>query len=88
MGSHIAHLEQLCELHAKLGEEQERLQQLRHVLEQEAAGRAPDGGARAKSRDVHHRIMEDVRAEPLPPFHRASQILVAATILLRTMPNP
>lgn len=42
-GSHVAHLEQLQELHAKLGEEQQRLQQLRQVLEKEAAGKALDG---------------------------------------------
>lgn len=42
-GSHVAHLKQLRELHAKLGEEQQRLQQLRQVLEKEAAGKALGG---------------------------------------------
>jgi hypothetical protein len=36
--SQIAHLEQLHELHAKLGDELEWLQQLGHVHEQEAVG--------------------------------------------------
>lgn len=44
LGTQSVHLEQLHELHAKLEEEQERLQQLRHVLEQETVGQAPDGG--------------------------------------------
>jgi hypothetical protein len=83
----MAHLEQLHELHTKLGEEQKRLQQLRQVLEWEAARRAPDEGARAKARDVHRRIMEDVEVEALLAFHRAIQNLVAVAILLRTMPE-
>jgi hypothetical protein len=45
-------------------EEQQRLQQLRQVLEREAAGKALEEGAR----DIHHRIMEDVEAEPLYHF--------------------
>jgi hypothetical protein len=44
----MAHLEQLHELHTKLGEEQRWLQHLRQVLEREAAGRASDEGARAR----------------------------------------
>jgi hypothetical protein len=84
----MAHLKQLHELHAKLGEEQQRLQQLRQVLEREAAGKALDEGARAKARDIHHRIMEDVEAEAPLSFHRASQNLSATTILLCTMPEP
>jgi hypothetical protein len=42
VGSQDTHLEQLCELHTKLREEQEQLQQLQHILEQKAIGRAPD----------------------------------------------
>jgi hypothetical protein len=48
----VAHLEQLRELHNKLGEVQQCLQQLRQALEREAASKALDGGARAKARDV------------------------------------
>jgi hypothetical protein len=44
----MAHLEQLRELHAKLSEEQRRLQQLRQVLKREATGRAPNEGARSR----------------------------------------
>jgi hypothetical protein len=39
----VAHLEQLRELHNKLREEQQQLQQLRQALEREAAGKALDG---------------------------------------------
>jgi hypothetical protein len=84
----MGHLEQLRELHAKLGEDQQRLQQLQQVLEREAAGKVLDEGARAKARDVHHRIMEDAEAKAPPAFHRASQNLTAAAILLRTMSEP
>jgi hypothetical protein len=88
LGSHEAHLEQLRELHGKLGEEQQRLQQLRQTLEGEAAGKALDGGVRAKARDVPRRIEEDAAAvEPLV-LNRASQSLAAAALLLRTMPEP
>jgi hypothetical protein len=59
----MAHLEQFCELHAKLREEQQQLQQIRRVLEMEAAGKVLDEGARAKAHDVHRRIMEDAEAE-------------------------
>jgi hypothetical protein len=74
MRNHIDHLEQLCELHAKLREEQQRLQQLRQVLEREAAGRDPNEGARAKARDVHCCIMEDGEVEAHPTFHKASNV--------------
>jgi hypothetical protein len=40
LGSHVAHHEQLRELHNKLGEEKQRLQQLRQAFEGEAAGKA------------------------------------------------
>lgn len=79
-GSHIAHLEQLREINAKLEEEQQQLQQLWQVLEQEVVGRAPDGAARAKSHNVHCRIMEDAGARPPPAFHRANQNLAATAI--------
>ena len=49
---------------------------------------SPNGGARARSRDVHHRIVEDAGAEQPLVFNRASQNLAAAAILLRTMPKP
>jgi hypothetical protein len=51
-GSHMAHLKQLRELHDRLGEEQQWLQQLRQALERESAEKTLDGGARAKARDV------------------------------------
>jgi hypothetical protein len=68
----MAHLEKLYELHAKLREEQQRMQQLRQVLDREAAGKALDEGARAKACDVHCHIMEDAKAKAPLAFHRAS----------------
>ena len=88
VGSQDAQLEQLREIQAKLDEEQARLRQLQQVLEHERAGRALDGGARARSRDVQNRIIEDAGADQPPVFNRASQNLAAAAILLRTMPEP
>jgi hypothetical protein len=88
LGSHMAHLEQPCELHAKLGEEHQWLQRLRQVLEREAASKVLDEGACAKARDVHRHIMEDVVADAPLAFHRASQNLTTIVILLRTMRKP
>jgi hypothetical protein len=71
-----------------LGEEHQRLQPFRQVLESEAAGKVLDEGACAKACDVHHCIMEEAEAEAPPLFHNASQNLIVAAILLRTMPEP
>jgi hypothetical protein len=49
--------------------------------------KALNGGARAKARDVQHRIEEDVDATASPVLNRASQSLAAAALLLRTMPK-
>ena len=68
----MAHLEKLRELHDKLGEEQQRLQQLQQALEREAVGKILDGGTYAKARDVEHRIMEDAEAAAPPDLNRAS----------------
>jgi hypothetical protein len=87
-GSRDAHLEQLQEMHDKLGEEQQRLQQLRQALEGEATGKALNGGARAKARNVLHRIEDDAEAAEPPALNRASQSLAAAVLLLCTMPEP
>jgi hypothetical protein len=86
--SHMAHLEQLRELYNKLGEEQQRLQQLRKALEREAPGKALDGGTRAKAHDVQRHIMEDADAAAPPVLNQASQSLAAATLLLHTMLEP
>jgi hypothetical protein len=51
-GSHLAHLEQLQELHDKLEEEQQRLQHLQQALERESAGKTLDEGTRVKARDI------------------------------------
>jgi hypothetical protein len=87
-GSHVAHLEQLRELHNKLREEQQRLQQLRQALEREATSKALDGGAQAKAREIQGRIEEDANVVTPLVLNRASQSLVAAALLLYTMPEP
>jgi hypothetical protein len=87
-GGQDTQLEQLREIQAKLDEEMERLMQLRQNLEQEWAGRALDGGARHRARDVQHRIIDDARAGLPPTFNGASQNLAAAAMLIRTMPEP
>jgi hypothetical protein len=88
LGSHEAHLKQLQQLHDKLGEEQQRLQQLQQALEGEAAGKALDGGAQAKARDVLCHIEEDTDAVEPPVLNRASHSLAAASLLLYTTPEP
>jgi uncharacterized protein YhaN len=88
LGSHEAHLRQLRQLHDKLEEEQQRLQQLRQALEGEAAGKALDGGARTKARDVLRHIEEDADAAELLVLNRASQSLAVSSLLLHTMPKP
>jgi hypothetical protein len=75
-------------MQAKLDEETGRLVQLRQNIEQEWVGRALVGGARHRARDVQRRIIDDVRAGLPPAFNGAGQNLVAAAMLLRTMPEP
>jgi hypothetical protein len=65
---HMAHIEQLHELHAKLGGKNNNGYNIFDKFLGEAAGRAPDGGARAKARDVYRCIMEDAEAEGPRPF--------------------
>jgi hypothetical protein len=88
VGGQGTQLEQLYEMQAKLDEETGRLVQLRQNIEQEWAGRALAGGARHRARDVQHRIIDDVGAGLPSSFSRAGQNLVAAAMLLRTMPEP
>jgi DNA-binding transcriptional MerR regulator len=80
-------LEQIRELQDRLDEERENLRLLHQTLEHERAARAHGGGARERARDVNRRIVEDRAVEP-PVFGRASQNVVAATMLLRNMPEP
>jgi hypothetical protein len=87
-GGQGTQLEQLREMQAKLDEETGRLVQLRQNLEQEWAGRALVGGARHRARDVQRCIIDDARAGLPPAFNGADQNLAAATMLLRTMPEP
>jgi hypothetical protein len=76
-----AQLEQIQELQAMLNEERENLRLLHQTLEQEHTAYARGGGARERARDVNRRIIEDRAGEP-PVFNRASQNIIAATMLL------
>jgi hypothetical protein len=88
VGGQDTQLEQLREVQAKLDEEAGRLVQLRQNIKQEWAGQALAGGARHQARDVQRRIIDDARAGLPPAFSGAGQNLVAAAMLLRTMPEP
>jgi cell division protein FtsI/penicillin-binding protein 2 len=70
-----------------LNEEQENLCLLQQTLERERAAHTRGEGARERARDVNRRIIEDQAGEPLV-FNQASQNVVAATMLLRNMPEP
>jgi hypothetical protein len=87
-GGQETQLEQLREMQAKLDEEAGRLVQLWQNIEQEWAGQALAEGARHRAQNVQRRIVDDARAMPPPAFNGAGQILVAAAMLLRTMPEP
>jgi tyrosyl-tRNA synthetase len=80
-------LEQIHELQDMLDEERENLRLLQQTLEHEHAARAHGRGAQERARDVNRRIVEDRAVEP-PVFDRASQNIVAATMLLRNMSEP
>jgi hypothetical protein len=81
-------LEQLREMQAKLDEETGRLVQLQQNIEHEWTGQALAGGAHHRAWDVQRRIIDDARAGLPPAFSGAGQNLDAATMLLRTMPEP
>jgi hypothetical protein len=87
-GGQDTQLEQLREMQAKLDEEVGRLVQLRQNIKKEWAGRALVGEARHQARDVQRRIIDDARAGLPPAFSGAGQNLAAASMLLRTMPEP
>jgi hypothetical protein len=80
-------LEQIRELQERLDEERENLYLLQQTLEHERAERALGGRARERARDVNRHIDEDRVIDP-PVFARASQNIVATTMLLRNMPEP
>jgi hypothetical protein len=75
-------------MQARLDEEAGQLVQLRQNIGQEGAGRAPSGEARHLAQDVPHYIANDARARLPPASSGVGQNLAAATILLRTMPEP
>ena len=83
-----AQLAQLRELKAKLDEDRERLSQLERALERYQP-HPHSGGARGRAQDVYRQIVGDEEPEPLiSRFPRAGQNIVAATMLLRNMPEP
>jgi len=83
-----AQLAQLRELKAKLDEDHERLVLLEQILEQDQP--CPHGGSiHRRAREVHRQIIGDGEPEqPVSRFPRAGQNVVAATMLLRNMPEP
>ena len=83
-----AQLAQLQELKAKFDEDHERLVQLEQILEQDQPY-PPGRSARRRAREVHRQIVGDGEPEqPVSGFPRAGQNVVAATMLLRNMPEP
>ena len=65
-----------------------RLVQLRQNIEQEWVGRTLAGGACHRAQDVQRRIVDNARAALPPAVSGSGQDLAAATMLLRTMPEP
>ena len=72
----------------KLDEDRERLVLLEQILEQDLP-HPPGGSVRRRAREVHRQIVGDSEPEqPVSRFPRAGQNVVAATMLLRNMPEP
>ena len=81
-------LAQLQELKAKFDEDRECLAQLEWVIEQDQPY-PHGGGACGRAQEVHQQIVRDGELEqPVSRFHRACQNVMAATMLLRNMPEP
>jgi hypothetical protein len=87
-GGQDTQLEQIREMQAKLDEEAGQLVQLWQNIEQEWAGRALAGEARHQAQDVQRCIADDAKARLPLASNGVVQNLVAATILLRAMPEP
>jgi len=83
-----AQLAQLRELKGKLDEDRERLVHLKQILEKEQPY-PPGGSARRRAREVHRQIVGDGEPDqPVSRFPRVGQNVVAATMLLRNIPEP
>jgi hypothetical protein len=80
-------LEQIHELQDRLDEERENLHLLQQTLKRERAAHALGGRAHERARDVNRRIDRDRVVDPLV-FARASQNVIAATMLLHNMLEP
>ena len=76
------------ELKAKLDEDRECLTQLERALERDQPH--PHGeGVCGRAQEVYQQIIADKETEPLVSrFPRAGQNIVAATMLLRNLPEP
>ena len=74
----------------EIDEARRRLDDERAQLHLELAGSKDPTPARAHARDVHQRIVDDIRDDDhgTPVFKRASQNLAAAAVLLRGCPEP
>ena len=83
-----AQLAQLRELKAKLDEDHKCLVLLEQILEQDQPYQ-PGGSVCRRAREVHRHIVGDGEPEqPVSRFPRAGQNVMAATLLLRNMPEP
>ena len=81
-------LAQLREHKTKLDEDRERLVLLEQIFKEDQPY-PPGGSVRRRAREVHRQIVGDVEPEqPISRFPRAGQNVVAATMLLRNMPEP
>jgi len=83
-----AQIAQLRELKAKLDEDRERLVLLEQILEQDLPY-PPGGSVHRRPRELHRQIVGDEEPkQPVSCFPRAGQNIMAATMLLRNMPEP
>jgi hypothetical protein len=79
-------LAQACELEAKLAEEYRQVRLLRATISREASARGER--ARELGKQARERINVDFNVDDPHIQPRASQKLIAATTLLRAMPEP
>ena len=78
--------EQIRARQLEVAEAKRQLEHEHQMLEQELARGQRGGRARARARDVHHRIVAGVPAVPVLP--RASQNVAAAATIFQNLPEP
>ena len=78
--------EQIRARQLEVAEAKRQLEHEHQMLEQELARGQRGGRARARAREVHHRIMADNPAVPILP--RASENVAAAAAIFQNLPEP